>query len=170
MSEYRIRESGDIKSQGEIRAMHKNTSFPRVWRENVHESIGIDPVLITPKPDASAPYKMVVRNGAVEDGGNWVQAWVEQDMFSEYTDKDDDGNDVVHTKAAQETEYQASLDAEASASARDKRDKLLAKTDWLALSDTTMSSEWTTYRQALRDVTAQAGFPHTITWPTEPGE
>ena len=161
MSEYRIRESGEIKSQGEIRAMHKNTSFPRVWRENVHESIGIDPVLITPKPEASAPYKIVVRNGAVEDGGNWVQAWVEQDMFA----TDDDS-----TKAEKETAYQASLDAKASASVRKDRDGRLTETDWLALSDTTMSSEWTTYRQALRDVTAQAGFPHTITWPTQPGE
>ena len=161
MSEYRIRESGDIKSQGEIRAMHKNTSFPKVWRENVRESIGIDPVLITPKPAASAPYKRVVRNGAVEDGGNWVQAWVEQDMFA----TDDDS-----TKAEKETEYQARLDAAASVSVRKERDELLAKTDWLALSDTTMSSEWTTYREALRDVPEQGGFPHTITWPTEPGE
>ena len=162
MTEYRIRESGDIKSQGEIRAMHKNTSFPRVWRENVHESIGIDPVLITPKPEASAPYKIVVRNGAVEDAnGNWVQAWVEQDMFA----TDDDS-----TKAEKETEYQARLDVASSASARKDRDRRLAETDWLALSDTTMSSEWTTYRQALRDVPGQAGFPNSIDWPTEPGE
>ena len=159
MTEYRIRESGDIKSQGEIRAMHKNTSFPRVWRENVHESIGIDPVLITPQPEASGPYKRVVRNGAVEDGGNWVQAWVEQDMFA----TDGDG-----TKADKETAYQANLDAAAAERVRTERDSKLAKTDWLALSDTTMSSEWTTYREALRDVPEQGGFPDTVTWPTEP--
>ena len=159
MSEYRIRESGDIKSEREIRAIHKNTSFPAVWLENVRESIGIDPVLITPKPAPSADYKIVERNGAVEDGGNWVQAWVERDMFA--TDGDS-------TKAAKETAYQARLDAEASAAERNKRDKLLAKTDWRALSDTTISAEWTTYRQALRDISAQAGFPNTITWPTEP--
>lgn len=159
MSEYRIRQSGDIKSQGEIRAMHKNTSFPRVWRENVCESIGIDPVLVTPKPAASAPYKIVERNGAVQEGGNWVQAWVERDMFT---------TDSGGTKADKETAYQADLDATAAEVVRRDRDKLLAETDWLALSDTTMSSEWTTYRQALRDVTAQAGFPNTITWPTKP--
>jgi len=160
MSEYRIRESGDIKSDREIRTIHKNTSFPRVWDEGVCESIGIDPVLITPKPAASAPYKIVERNGAEKDAkDNWVQAWAERDMFA---------TDGEGTKADKETAYQARLDAEASVSARDKRDELLAKTDWLALSDTTMSSEWTTYRQALRDVTGQAGFPNTITWPTEP--
>ena len=167
MTEYRIRESGDIKSQGEIRAMHKNTSFPRVWRENVHESIGIDPVLITPKPESAEAYKHYTRNGAEQDAnGNWVQAWVERDMFSEYTDDEN----VTHTKAEQETAYQDGLDATAAESARTDRDERLAKTDWTASTDLTMSTEMTTYRQALRDVPQQAGFPNTITWPEKPGE
>ena len=37
---------------------------------------------------------------------------------------------------------------------RDKRNKLLVETDYLANSDVTMSSDMTTYRQALRDITA----------------
>ena len=64
MSEYRIRESGEIKSQSEIRAMHKNTSFPKVWGANVYEAIGIDPVLVTPKPESTEAYKHYRRNGA----------------------------------------------------------------------------------------------------------
>lgn len=48
------------------------------------------------------------------------------------------------------------------------RDKLLAETDWWALSDRTMTAEQTAYRQALRDITDQAGFPTDITWPTKP--
>ena len=51
---------------------------------------------------------------------------------------------------------------------RNQRDRLLAETDWMALSDVTMSSEMTTYRQALRDIPAQAGFPASVTWPTKP--
>ena len=165
MSEYRIRESGEIKSQGEIRAMHKNTSFPKVWGENVHEAIGIDPVLITPKPESAEAYKHYTRNGAEQDAkGNWVQAWVERDMFSDYTDSEG----VTHTKAEQETAYQAKLDATAAKLVRADRDSRLALTDFHALSDTVMSEAMTTYRQALRDVPAQGGFPHTITWPTEP--
>jgi len=78
--------------------------------------------------------------------------------------------DGESTKAEKETEYQARLDAASSAAVRKDRDGRLAETDWLALSDTTMSSEWTTYRQALRDVPGQAGFPNSIDWPTEPGE
>jgi len=165
MSEYRIRESGEIKSQGEIRAMHKNTSFPKVWGENVHEAIGIDPVLLTPKPESAEAYKHYIRNGAEQDAnGNWVQAWTERDMFSEYTD--DEG--VTHTKAEQETAYQNGLDATAAESVRTDRDSRLAVTDFHGLTDTVMSEAMTTYRQLLRDVPAQAGFPNSITWPESP--
>ena len=45
------------------------------------------------------------------------------------------------------------------------RDSKLTETDFYALSDVTMSAEMTTYRQALRDVPQQDGFPETITWP-----
>ena len=51
---------------------------------------------------------------------------------------------------------------------RAERDRLLAETDYLALSDNTMSAAMTTYRQALRDITGQAGFPTSVTWPTKP--
>jgi len=51
---------------------------------------------------------------------------------------------------------------------RKERDAKLAATDWRASSDVTLSSQWRTYRQSLRDVPTQAGFPNSITWPTEP--
>jgi hypothetical protein len=51
---------------------------------------------------------------------------------------------------------------------RSKRDNLLASTDVWALSDRTMTAEQTAYRQALRDITDQDGFPTDITWPTKP--
>ena len=51
---------------------------------------------------------------------------------------------------------------------RTHRNERLAKTDWRASSDLTMSDDWKTYRQALRDITTQSD-PYSITWPTEPG-
>ena len=54
---------------------------------------------------------------------------------------------------------------------RTKRNKLLADTDYLALSDNTMSAEMTTYRQALRDITngiTTVEQANNITWPTKP--
>lgn len=51
---------------------------------------------------------------------------------------------------------------------RRDRDTKLAATDWWALSDNTMTQAQIDYRQALRDITDQAGFPTDVTWPTKP--
>jgi hypothetical protein len=53
---------------------------------------------------------------------------------------------------------------------REKRTHELKKSDWIELSSVSLPNkeEWITYRQALRDVPQQSGFPYTITWPTEP--
>ena len=50
---------------------------------------------------------------------------------------------------------------------RAERDALLAASDYMALADR-ITDGWRTYRQALRDLPAQAGFPENITWPVEP--
>ena len=58
---------------------------------------------------------------------------------------------------------------------REERNQKLAQTDWRASSDLTLSSEWSTYRQALRDLPANStptldsdGNLQNVTWPTEP--
>ena len=48
-----------------------------------------------------------------------------------------------------------------------ERNRRLQITDWRASSDLTLSDDWKTYRQALRDVPTQTD-PYNITWPTEP--
>lgn len=52
----------------------------------------------------------------------------------------------------------------------EKRKKLLAGTDWTQMPDVTLANKaaWATYRQELRDITTQAGYPTEITWPTPP--
>jgi len=50
---------------------------------------------------------------------------------------------------------------------RAKRNQLLVASDNMALADR-ITDEWRLYRQLLRNVPAQAGFPDNITWPTEP--
>jgi hypothetical protein len=51
---------------------------------------------------------------------------------------------------------------------RARRDDLLSQSDWMAMPDSpAISSAWTTYRQALRDITTQSD-PTNITWPTKP--
>lgn len=51
---------------------------------------------------------------------------------------------------------------------RMKRNELLAETDWWAGSDRTMTQAQIDYRQALRDITTDAGYPSNVTWPTKP--
>ena len=58
-------------------------------------------------------------------------------------------------------------DAELMIEVRGKRDELLKETDFYALSDVTMSSDMTTYRQALRDLPANVDLSD-ITYPTKP--
>ena len=51
---------------------------------------------------------------------------------------------------------------------REERNIRIAMSDWMANSDVTMSDEWKTYRQALRDITSSATSLDDVTWPTEP--
>lgn len=60
-------------------------------------------------------------------------------------------------------------DAEHAKSIRTSRTQMLKDCDWTQVADSTVNkATWATYRQALRDVPAQSGFPWTITWPDAP--
>jgi len=87
------------------------------------------------------------------------------------------GNRVQFTaeeEAARDAEEQAWADGafnRAIADVRSKRNRLLAETDYLALSDNTLSSDMTTYRQNLRDITNGVDTVdkcNAISWPTKP--
>jgi len=72
---------------------------------------------------------------------------------------------------AEEAAYAAGAFDRAIAGVREKRDRLLKETDYLALSDNTLSTEMTTYRQNLRDITNGVDTVekcNNITWPTKP--
>ena len=165
MSEYRERTTGEVKSQGEWRAAFPQMALPRVWNTNVCDAMNIDPVLASPAATTTA-YQTSARDGVEQDAnGNWVEKYVAKDMFADTTD---DG--VTTTKAEHEAAYQATLDANTASANRSTRDAKLAETDWHGMSDVTMSSEMTTYRQALRDITAHENWPNLedADWPTKP--
>ena len=163
-NEYRLKSDGSIKTKEELIAANKNMSMPKVWGEGVYEALGIDVVFETPQPSASGAYKTVVRNGVEQNAKDqWVQAWVEQDMFADTT-----VDDVTTTKAEHEAAYQARLDADAAAAVRSQRDGLLVETDWYANTDVTMSDEMRIYRQALRDLPASTENSSDIVWPEQP--
>ena len=100
------------------------------------------------------------------------------EMFRKVTGADENGSAIESSNpstfgvtwaqvSAKKTEL---VNAEPMRLLREERDRRLAETDWMASSDLTMSSEWTTYRQALRDVPAQEGVTglDDVTWPTKP--
>ena len=128
-------------------------------------------VLPSVKPQPSAAYKQVVRNGAVQDtDGNWVEDYAEIDMFADTTGEDG----VTTTKAEHEAAYQAELDAELARDVRMRRNSELAESDWVILraveQNAQASQVWLDYRQALRDITSHADFPYVSPkyWPTKP--
>lgn len=79
---------------------------------------------------------------------------------------------------AQEAAWVAGADNRVATEVRKQRDRLLAECDWVTVKAIDQNAQdslgiqipqvWLDYRQALRDVPTQAGFPHTITWPTKP--
>ena len=77
----------------------------------------------------------------------------------------------IAARAAEEAAWNAGAFDRAMSSLRQRRDALLKSTDYLALSDNTLSAEMTTYRQALRDITnglTTVDQVNAITWPTKP--
>ena len=80
---------------------------------------------------------------------------------------------TIEMTAEEIAEHNANIPTEAEILAekwvgvRATRNRKIAETDWRASSDLTLSDEWKTYRQALRDVPTQSD-PDNITWPTEP--
>lgn len=171
MAEYRLRATGEVLTQGELRRRNSSTSFPAVWDQAVLEYLQIDPVFAAPQPSNTDPLKTIRKNGVTQDNaGKWIENWEVVDLFSgDITDKD--GN--VKTKAQQETEYLAKRNEEQWKSIRQQRDNLLKETDWLSIraadTGTPLSQGWSEYRQALRDITNQSD-PFTITWPEKPTE
>jgi hypothetical protein len=162
MSEYRNRTTGEVKSQGQWRAANPNMSLPRVWKAATLDALNLDAVLRSPAATVGA-YQVSVRDGVEQDAnGNWVEKYVARDMFA------DDAE--LGTKAEQEAAYQAKLDAATAEANRATRDAKLAETDFYALTDVTLTAEMTTYRQALRDITAHANWPNLNDddWPAKP--
>ena len=147
--EIRIRETGAVVTESEFRSLHSNTSFPALTQEVLNE-FGADAVLEGAQPTVER-YQFAYRDGVEQINGKW---------FTKYavTDLDD--------------EAKASKDAEQAKAVRATRNQMLKESDWTQLADATLSEEtitaWATYRQALRDISAQSGFPWEIVWPTQP--
>ena len=164
--QVRIRTTGAVMYEAELRTwLHENNgpSYDTLTPE-VMEAIGVDPVFEGPQASGGTVYQYSQRDGVEQISGNWYTKYILGPVF---TDSTIDG--VTTTAAEQEAAYKATKDAEQSASVRTSRNDKLAACDWTQLADSTADKPtWATYRQSLRDVTAQDGFPWNVTWPEAP--
>ena len=163
--EIRTRETGEVTTVSQFKAQHPNTSFPKQITTEILDGFGYDPVLNGPSATVTAPYGVSVRDGVEQIDGQWFTKFVAGPVFTDTTD--DEGN--VTTAADNEAAYRAGIDAKAAESVRTERNQKLADTDWTQLADSSAdATAWATYRTALRDLPSTDGWPHNITWPTEP--
>jgi len=133
---------------GNLRRDNPNTSFPKNVPEATMAEYGMFPVGYEASPEYDPlTHRLQHSSEPVLNDGKWVLT-----------------KTVVELTAAQI----ADRDTAKGKEVRSQRDKLIADTDWMALSDNTLTAEWATYRQALRDVTSQEGFPHSVEWPEKP--
>jgi hypothetical protein len=162
MAEYRIRETGQVMLEGELRNWARSTSGAS-WgqtTEEVLEAIGADPVFEGPQAATTAPYEYSTRQGVEQIEGKWYTKYVAGPIFYDTLEV---------TAAEQEAAYKARLDEEQSVRVRAERNVRLAACDWTQLADAPVDSlVWANYRQALRDVPSLDGFPWTFQWPEKP--
>ena len=113
-----------------------------------------------------------------ESSGNvCMESDTEPEFYTRWVRTPADSPDNVATKDADVGDIaiyltDAEYDTVLAASARQKRDRLIATTDYLVTPDYPISADRLAkvkiYRQALRDIPEQSGFPRNITWPEKP--
>tara|TARA_B100000900_G_C20549106_1_gene703935 strand:+ start:888 stop:1346 length:459 start_codon:yes stop_codon:yes gene_type:complete len=149
-----------VKVQGEdiqypypvsqLKADNPNTSFSSPLRPESLAPLGVYEVVMEPDPSFDEyTQKVVEASEPVLVDGTWTITKTVEDLAGA------EAEDALVRLSSQR---------------RSSRDERLSQTDHYGLSDVTMSAEMATYRQALRDVPQQEGFPQNVTWPIKPTE
>ena len=166
--QIRIRETGAVMYEAELRSYLKANDGPSYDQltPEVMEAIGVDPVFEGPQATGGTVYQYSQAAGVEQVDGKWYTKYI---LGPTFTDRPATEDTPAQTVAEQEAAYKAMKDVEQAASVRTQRDDKLKDCDWTQVMDAPVNQDaWATYRQALRDITGQEGFPWTITWPTEP--
>jgi hypothetical protein len=164
--EIRVRESGAVMYEGEFRQLHTGLGLPKVLTEAIINEWGADIVFEGPQATGGTVYQYSQRSGVEQLDGKWYTKYILGPVF---TDTPATEFQPAKTAAENETAYRAMKDAEQAANVRRQRTEKLKDCDWTQIADSTADkTAWATYRQALRDITGQAGFPWTMTWPESP--
>ena len=147
--EIRLRATGQVMLEDELRRWARDNGGPS-WdqtTEEVLEALEADVVLEGPQAQPTR-YQVAFRDGVQEIDGKW---------FTKYSVADMDD------------EAKAAKDAEQAKSVREQRNQKLKDSDWTQVADAPVNkTDWATYRQALRDISKESGFPWDVQWPTAP--
>lgn len=168
--EIRLRSTGEVMYEGEFRtrfaANLPATPLTQEWLNTYTTDPAGDIVFEGPQATGGTVYQFSQRAGVEQIEGKWYTKYILGPVF---TDRAAEGDQPAQTAAEQETAYKAMKDAEQAKAVRQSRTEKLKDSDWTQIADSTADKTvWATYRQALRDITAQSGFPWTITWPDAP--
>jgi hypothetical protein len=147
--EIRIRATGQVMLEDELRRWARDNGGPSWDRttDEVLEALSADVVFEGPQAQPTR-YQVAFRDGVEQVDGRW---------FTKYSVADLDD------------EAKAAKDAEQAKAMREQRNQKLKDTDWTQVADAPGDkAAWATHRQALRDITSQAGFPWDINWPAQP--
>jgi hypothetical protein len=165
--QIRLRSTGQVMFEAEFRSFHARTTGAS-WDQTTAEildGLGADPVFEGPQASGGTVYQYSQLDGVEFVDDQWRTKYILGPVFVDTTDLD--GN--VTTASQHEAAYRSRVDADCSKAVRADRNKRLAECDWTQLSDAPGDKmAWVSYRQALRDVPLQEGFPWAITWPEEP--
>ena len=169
--QIRIRETGAVMYEAEFRAYTKANGGP-TWETTtteVLESLGADVVFEGPQATGGTVYQYSQAAGVEQVEGKWYTKYVLGPIF---TDLAAEGDRPAQTAAEQEAAYKVTKDAEQAKAVRASRDSKLKESDWIVIKNLELNANipgvWEVYRQALRDIPTQSGFPNTIVWPTQP--
>lgn len=123
----------------DLRRDNPGTVFPTTPSDECLSDFGVYRVQESAKQNYNYMVQQII-NTVVFENNIWAQRWVIENLPEE----------------------------QAATNVRSHRNSLLSKTDWMALSDITPTQENLDYRQALRDVPQQQGFPYNVEWPIIP--
>ena len=131
----------------QLRMDNPNTSFPQDPKEEDLKDFSV--VYIQPVDKPMVDHTQTVVEAIPQQlGGTWTQVW------------------QVSPATPQEIEERVALQ---SSIVRANRNGLLSQSDWTQVADAPVDKDaWATYRQELRDVSSQSGFPFSVVWPVQP--
>ena len=131
----------------DLRRDNPNVSFPKNISDELFAKYGAMRVFFSTQPGFT--YAQELKEGTpVFADGRWNQTWSVVNL----------SDDEVAGRTAQKADE-----------VRGERDSKLSSSDWTQVADAPVNKQaWATYRQALRDIPLQAGFPWNVSWPTQP--